>query len=68
MNRIISVVLLAGGIALIGYGISSSDSIGSGFSRFFTGTLTDKTIWLFAGGSIAIIAGLTGLFRGPRTL
>ncbi|RRJ96919.1 DUF3185 family protein [Opitutaceae bacterium TAV4] len=68
MNKIISVALLAGGIILIIYGVSASDSIGSAFSRFFTGAPTDKTIWLLLGGIIASIAGLVGLLRGPKTL
>lgn len=68
MNRILSIALLGGGIVLIIYGISASDSIGSGFSRFFTGAPTDKTIWLLVGGVIAAVAGAVGLFRGPKTL
>jgi len=61
MNKIISLALLAGGIVLIIYGISASDSIGSGFSRFFTGSPTDKTMWLLIGGVVAAVAGLGGL-------
>lgn len=68
MNRILSIALLAGGIVLLVFGISSSDSIGSDFSRLFTGAPTDKTIWLLAGGGIAAVAGAVGLFRGPKTL
>lgn len=67
MNRIISLVLLVCGIALLTYGGIASDSIGSGFSRLFTGSPTDKTIWLFAGGVAAIIFGLSGLIRGSKT-
>lgn len=66
MNKIISLALLIGGIVLIGYGISASDSIGSGFSRFFTGSPTDKTMWLLIGGIVAAIVGAAGLFRGSR--
>ena len=64
MNKAISLALLIGGIILIIYGISASDSIGSSFSRFFTGNPTDKTMWLLIGGLVAAVIGLGGLF-GP---
>ena len=66
MNRLISLVLLAGGIILIVYGIAASDSIGSGFSRLFTGSPTNKTLWLLIGGIIATLVGASGLFRGSK--
>jgi len=64
MNKILSIVLLAGGIVLIGYGVSASESLGSDFSRFFTGSPTDKTIWLMIGGIVAAAIGAGGLIRG----
>ena len=67
MNKIISLVLLVGGIGLIIYGISASDSIGSSFSRFFTGSPTDKAMWLLIGGSVASVVGLVGLLRGSKS-
>lgn len=66
MNKIISLILLAGGIVLIAYGLKASDSIGSSFSRFFTGSPTDKTVWLLIGGTVAAIVGAAGLFRGSK--
>jgi hypothetical protein len=67
MNKIISLVLLVGGIALIVYGINASDSISSSFSRFFTGNPTDKTIWLLIGGTAATVVGLVGMLRGSKS-
>jgi len=67
MNKLISLILLAGGIILIVYGVSASDSIGSSFSRFFTGSPTDKTIWLLLGGIVATAVGLTGVLRGTKS-
>jgi hypothetical protein len=67
MNKPISLALLIGGIVLIIYGISASESIGSDFSRLFTGNPTDKTIWLLVGGLVALAAGAAGLFRGSRS-
>lgn len=66
MNRILSLTLLVGGIVLIAYGITASDSISSHFSRFFTGSPTDRTIWLLIGGSVAALVGLAGVLRRPK--
>lgn len=65
MNRITSIILLVAGVILIAYGIKASDSIGSSFSRLFTGVPTDKAIWLLIGGAILAVAGLVGTFRTP---
>ena len=46
MNEIISLILLTGGIALILYGVQAANSVSSGFSRFFTNSPTEKSIWL----------------------
>ena len=67
MNKAISLSLLAGGIVLIIYGLSASDSVGSSFSRFFTGNPTDKTIWLLVGGVVAAALGAGGLLRGSKS-
>jgi len=67
MNKAISLSLLAGGIVLIIYGLSASDSVGSSFSRFFTGNPTDKTIWLLVGGVVAAALGAGGLMRGSKS-
>jgi hypothetical protein len=67
MNKPVSLALLIGGVILIIYGVSASDSVGSGFSRLFTGAPTDKTIWLLLGGIIATAIGLTGTLRGTKS-
>ncbi len=64
MNRTMSIVLLVIGCALIIFGISASNSLGSDVSRFFTGNPTDRTMWLLIGGVVAAIVGIAGLFRG----
>jgi len=66
MNKIISLALLAGGIVLILVGINATDSLSSDVSRFFTGSPTDKAIWMLIGGSIATLIGLATLWRGPK--
>jgi len=67
MNKPISLVLLVGGIILIIYGVNASESIGSDFSRFFTGNPTDKTMWLLIGGAVAAAVGGAGLLRGSKS-
>lgn len=67
MNKTISIALLAGGILLLVFGIISYDSSSSDISRFFTGSATDKAIWMLIGGVVVTILGLGGLMRGSRT-
>lgn len=66
MNKIVSLAVLAAGIVLLIYGISASDSIGSEFSRLFTGKPTDETIWLLLGGIVVTVIGAGGLLRGSK--
>jgi len=61
MNKGLSIALLIVGIILLIYGAQASDSLGSGISRLFTGSPTNKTIVLLVSGVIATIAGLFGL-------
>ena len=67
MNKILSLALLAAGIILIVFGINSSNSIGSDFSRLFTGSPTDKSIWLLVAGCILAVVGAGGIIRGPAS-
>jgi hypothetical protein len=66
MNKPVSLALLVGGIVLIVYGVSASDSVGSQFSELFTGAPTDKAIWMLIGGIVASIVGLAGMLRGSK--
>lgn len=66
MNKLVSLVLLVGGIILLIYGIQASESIGSEFSRLFTGSPTDKTMWMLIGGAIATVVGAGGLITGSK--
>ncbi len=67
MNRIISLVLLVGGIILLIYGFQASESVSSEFSRLFTGSPTDKTIWMLIGGAVATLVGAGGLMGGSKS-
>jgi Protein of unknown function (DUF3185)/Family of unknown function (DUF5670) len=63
-NKLISLAILAGGIVLVVFGVAATDSFSSDVSRFFTGSPTDKAIWMLIGGIVAIITGLGGLSLG----
>jgi amino acid permease len=61
MNKLIGLCIFAGGIILVVYGVAASESFTSDISRFFTGSPTDRTMWLLLGGIAAIVVGLFGL-------
>ncbi len=64
MSKAVSLALLAGGIVLIMLGVMASTSLTSDLSRFFTGSPTDKSIWMLVGGVVVSIVGAVGLVRG----
>lgn len=66
MNKIVSLALLVGGIVLIIVGINATNSFSSDVSRFFTGSPTDKAVWMLIGGIVASVIGLAGTLRGSR--
>jgi hypothetical protein len=63
MNKAMAIALLVGGIILLAFGISASTSFTSDLSRFFTGSPTDKAIWMVIGGAVAAVAGLIFTLR-----
>lgn len=66
MNKLVSILLLVGGVVLMVLGINATNSFGSDVSRFFTGSPTDKAIWMLIGGVIAAVIGLTGTLRSSK--
>ena len=66
MNKIVSLALLIGGVALIITGINATNSFSSDVSRFFTGSPTDKAVWMLIGGIVATVVGLAMTFRGSK--
>ena len=58
MNKAIGIALLVVGVILLVWGVNASDSLGSEISETFTGSPTDKSIWLIIGG---VVSGITGL-------
>ena len=66
MNKPIALALLAGGILLLIFGISATNSFSSDVSRFFTGSPTDKAVWMMVGGAAACVAGTIFMVRSGR--
>ncbi|MHB1309232.1 MAG: DUF3185 family protein [Limisphaerales bacterium] len=64
MNRIVSLALVVGGIILIVMGVTAMNSFGSDVSRFFTGSPTDKAVWMLIAGVVATLVGLGFTWRG----
>ena len=63
MNKIAPIALLVGGVVLMIFGINATNSFGSDVSRFFTGSPTDKAVWMLIGGAIASVVGLVWTLR-----
>ena len=67
MSKGISVALLAIGIMLSSFGVAASETLGSDLSRFFTGSPTDKAVWLLISGIAIGIVGLFGVFGSSKS-
>jgi predicted benzoate:H+ symporter BenE len=66
MNKPIAIALLVAGVVLTVIGVGSTNSFNSDVSRFFTGSPTQKAVWMLVGGIIMGIVGLVGLAAGSR--
>ena len=66
MDKAVSLAILAGGILLLIFGVSASNSVSSDISRVFTDAPTDKAIWMLVGGVVVTAIGLVGLLRGLK--
>lgn len=66
MNKVVSIALLVGGVALMILGFQATKSFSSDVSRFFTGSPTDKAVWMLIGGLVAAVVGLTMTLRSSR--
>lgn len=66
MLKGISLALLAGGIALIVWGLRVYRSFGSEVTEAVTGAPSDKAIWLLVTGTVAALGGLFGFFSRGR--
>lgn len=61
MTRIPAIVLLVVGAVLLAVGWDEYNSIGSGISRVFTGTSTNRTVILLVAGAVTTLLGIRRL-------
>jgi uncharacterized membrane protein len=66
MNKAFSIALLVAGIILIIFGVNAANSVGSSFTRAFTGNPTNHSMWLLVGGVLLAVVGLVLSLRGSR--
>jgi hypothetical protein len=66
MKNPLALALIAAGIVLLIFGVSSAESLGSEMSEFFTGSPSKKSIWLLIGGVVALVLGIATLVRSKR--
>ena len=64
MRSFSGLVVLVAGIVLVVWGINASQSASSEISKFFTGAVTNKAIYLILGGAIVAAAGASIAFTG----
>jgi multisubunit Na+/H+ antiporter MnhB subunit len=64
--NIMGLAVFALGIVLLIFGFSASESLSSDVSRFFTGTPSNRALWMVIGGVISVVAGLFVAIRSTR--
>jgi len=65
-SRVLAVVLLVIGLALLGFGLNATDSLSETVKEGVTGKFTDKTTLYLVGGGALAVAGVAMLFAGSR--
>ncbi|MGD0464678.1 MAG: DUF3185 family protein [Tepidisphaeraceae bacterium] len=65
-QRILGIVLLVVGVALLITGMNASHSAADQISNSFTGKFTHETAWYIFGGGAAALLGLLLVLVGPR--
>ena len=66
VQSVVGMALLVVGVVLIIFGMQASASVGSRLSELFSGTPSDRTIWLLLVGVAAAILGVGLLLVGRR--
>ncbi|GGC59032.1 DUF3185 family protein [Marinobacter halophilus] len=56
-SKLVGIVLLVVGIALLYFGYQSTQSVGNQLTETVTGRFTDETMWYLIGGAAATAAG-----------
>ena len=62
-NKIIGIVLLVVGVALLVWGYNISQSVSGQFSQAFSGSPGDKAMYMYIGGAICAALGIFSLVK-----
>lgn len=62
--RVLGIMLLVGGIALLVFGLNATDSVADSVKEGVTGRYTDKTMWYLIGGAVLAAGGAALALRG----
>ena len=65
-NRIIGLVLMAVGVALLFFGYNATQSVSERVVEGITGHFTNRTTWFLVGGIAALVGGAALSFWGGR--
>ena len=68
MNTAIGIAMMAAGLLLVIFGFNESQSLSSDVSRVFTGSPTDRSMWMLIGGAVAAVLGIAMIFMGRRKI
>ena len=66
MKKLIPIILIAGGGALLYWGYSLTTSVSGKLTKAFTGSPTDKAMMLMIAGGICLVAGLFQAWRAYK--
>jgi hypothetical protein len=66
--RVLGIVLLVVGLALLVFGLNSTESFADEVSEGVTGRFTDKTMWYLIGGGALAVGGAVMALRGGRKI
>jgi Protein of unknown function (DUF3185) len=66
MQKVIGVVCLVAGVALLFWGHDVAESLNSQVKQIFTGTPTEHATYFYIGGTILCAVGVAQLFWPPK--
>jgi len=66
MQKITGIVCIVVGVLLLVWGHNIARSIGGQLQNVFTGSPGDKPMWLYVGGSVALLLGIAQIFWPGR--
>lgn len=62
-NKLIGLILLVVGLALLYFGYQSSQGLDDQISEVVTGNFTDRTVWYYVLGGVSSIVGVVFLTK-----